>query len=106
MQALFHRMFDRYGAEMTLGDETVSGFFHSVNSRSWQNMERLCGPLGEIPRGQYIGVLPASAVCAAGDTLLVGQQSYEIRRVEQMCLKGEPIYLWCLCVQKGGDDTW
>lgn len=64
------------------------------------------GPLGEIPRGQYICVLPVAVSAEAGDTVEVGQKSYQIRRAEDMRVGDGVMYHWCLCVQKGGDDQW
>lgn len=106
MLKMFERLFWRYGTELRLKKSFVKGFFFSVNSRSWQNMERIFGPLGEIPRGQYICVLPITASVTAGDHFSVGRKSYTIRRAEEVRAKGESIYYWCLCVEKGGEDTW
>lgn len=106
MQRMFDRLFQRYGTQLRIGKSFVSGFFFSVNSRSWQNMERIFGPLGEIPRGQYICVLPVAASVTAGDVVSVGRKSYTIRRAEDMLAKGQTMYRWCLCVEKGGNDIW
>ena len=102
----FNALFERYGTTLTIGTETVRGFFFSVNSQSWQNMDQSYSSLGEIPRGQYICVLPATAAAAAGDTLVVGEKTYQFRRVEDMRLRDDVLYRWCLCVERGGDDPW
>lgn len=105
-----NRLLERYGTRVILttaaGEQQVSAIFYSVNSRSWQNMERMFSPLGEIPRGQYICMLPIAAQAAAGDTVTVGQRAFLLRRVEEMTAMGEGAYRWCLCVEKGGADTW
>lgn len=110
MQKMMDQIFARYGVDAVIGaageQQRVKVFFHSVNSRSWQNMERAFFPLGEIPRGQYICVLPICARVQAGDTLTVGGKVYQIRRVEEMATWRGPMYRWGLCVEKGGDDTW
>ena len=110
MRNLMDQLFSRYGTEAVLlrGDQrqAVKAFFHSVNSRSWQNMERMFFPLGEIHRGQYICVLPISAQACAGDTLRIQGKFYKLRRVEEMFVKNKSIYRWCLCVEKGRDDNW
>lgn len=110
MRDLMDQVFDRYGTAAVIlseaGQQEVKAFFHSVNSRSWQNMERMFFPLGEIHRGQYICVLPAGAAATAGDTVVLMGKSYKLRRVEEMFVKGESIYRWGLCVEKGGDDNW
>lgn len=110
MRSLMDKVFARHGIDAKI--QTEAGlcqskvFFHSVNSRSWQNMERCFFPLGEIPRGQYICVFPVSVKVKAGDTVWVGSGAYQVRRVEEMLTKHGPVYRWGLCVEKGGDDTW
>lgn len=110
MDKLFARFFHYYGAELTLNDgtsdQTVSGVLFSVNSRSWQNMERAFIALGEIPRGQYICILPAALTVDAGYTVALDGKNYEIRRSELVRAGTTAVYYWCLCVEKGGDDQW
>lgn len=106
MQQVFDALFDRYGARFTVAGNVVRGFFSSINSRSWQNMEQSFGPLGEIPKGQYICMLPVAVAAATGDTVMVGQKSYQIRRVEDMQVGDATVYRWCMCVEKGGEDLW
>lgn len=110
MDKLFTRLFRRYGAELILSSgtssQTVSGVLFSVNSRSWQNMERAFVALGEIPRGQYICILPAAVTVAAGYTVEISGNCYEIRRAETVRFGETPVYYWCLCVEKGGNDVW
>lgn len=110
MLQIFQRLFRRYGAQIRVTiheeEQTVQGFFYSVNSRSWQNMEQIFGPLGEVPRGQYICVLPVQVCPVAGSSVAVGEKSYYIRRIEDIRAGGDVLYRWCLCVEKGGDDTW
>jgi len=109
MRHLMDRVFAHYGMHAVLesggSKKTVRVFFHSVNSRSWQNMERMFLPLGEIPRGQYICVLPAGTA-AVGDILHIGMKAYLICRAEEMALRAGSIYQWALCEEKGGQDTW
>ena len=110
MRKLMDAVFARYGTDALIrserGKQKVKVFFHSVNSRSWQNMERMFFPLGEIHRGQHICVLPISVQAFAGDTLRIMGKFYKLRRVEEMFVKGSGIYRWGLCVEKGGDDDW
>lgn len=110
MRHIMDSVLDRYGQKAVLensaGQQIIKVFFHSVNSRSWQNMERMFFPLGEIPRGQYICVFPVEAEVAAGDDVTVSGRVYKVRRVEEMAFSGERVYRWSLCVEKGGDDQW
>ena len=110
MRAMMDKLFARYGiparVQTRQGSFRGKVFFHSVNSRSWQNMERMFFPLGEIHRGQYICVLPISVQAFAGDTLRIMGKFYKLRRVEEMFVKDQRVYRWCLCVEKGRDDNW
>ena len=106
MRHVFDSLFARYGTQLSVAGVAVRGFFYSVNSRSWQNMERAFVPLGEVPRGQYICILPASAQVTAGYTVGLDGKSYEIRRAEIVRAGATPVYYWCLCVEKGGEDSW
>ena len=106
----FTRLLQRYGTELLLraaaGTRKVRGILFSVNSRSWQNMERAFVSLGEIPRGQYICILPADTEVETGCFVTVDGRIYEFRRVEPVRFGEKRVYLWCLCVEKGGEDAW
>jgi hypothetical protein len=110
MRKMMDSALARYGTAAILqnaaGSQTVNVFFHSINSTSWQNMDREFSPLGEIPRGQYVCILPAHVQIAAEDTLLIGDRAYLVRKAEQMDLFSGPIYYWALCVEKGCEDAW
>jgi hypothetical protein len=110
MKKIMDGIFCRYGVPATihtaLGEQQVKVFFHSVNSTSWQNMERMFSPLGEVPRGQYICVLPVEAAVSPEDTIVVGGRSYLMRSVEEMAMFTGALYRWGLCVEKGSEDTW
>lgn len=86
----------------TAGRSPVSVIFQSINSRSWQNTDHRHSPLGQIPRGQYICMLPAGTAASAGDRLQVDESSYEIRRLEKMRMGSQTVYLWGLCVEREG----
>lgn len=109
MRKLIDRVFVRYGTEATLctGDATatVKVFFQSVNSKSWQNMERVFHPLGYVPSGQYVCMLPAEAVAEVGSTLSVAGSDYVICRVEKMPICTQPAYQWAICTGKGDATT-
>lgn len=110
MRKLTERVFARYGIDARLhasGEETaVKVLFWSVNSKSWQNMERRFGVLGQIPRGQYICLFPAGTAVEAEDYVSIGQWNYRICRVEDYLEAKGPVYRWALCTLRGSEDTW
>lgn len=110
MKKLMDRILIRYGQPALLcragATQKVRAFFWSDNSTSWQNMERMFLPLGEVPRGQYVCVLPAEISAGVGDTLELEGRQYLVQKLETMYLWTGPVYQWGLCVEKGSEDTW
>ena len=110
MRRIVDKLMNQYGTDLVLtcnGEEkTARGFFRAVNSKSWQNMEAVASPLGELSRGQYTYIGPAEIPLAEGDTVTVGDKSYRFRRVEPYYYGNQIIYDWGLCIEKGGNETW
>ena len=106
MDRWMDKLFKRFGQQVALYSKgvrtTVWAVFQSVNSRSWQNMEHGYSPLGRIPRGQYLCILPAGVAAQAGDSLILRGTEYEIRKLENIYLGSRVVYVWGLCVEKGG----
>ena len=106
MELVLERIVNRYGTQLTWehqsGSETIRGFFQPVISRSWQKQLREVSPLGETPTGLYVYIGTVSQAVAPGDTLTVGQYSYQVRRTEVIYDHKGPAYLWALCARKGG----
>ena len=99
----------RYGMRLILQRQgesfPICGFLQQSGSQSWQNTERSFSPLGEIPGGHYLYIGPVGPT-EAGDVLVGGGKAYELRRVETVFFRDRPAYIWGLCVEKGGEDTW
>ena len=110
MEKMVAKILKEFGTDLQLirGDETwtVRGFFRAVNSKSWQSMESEATLLGEITRGQYAYIGPAEGGVKEGDTVVLGDRTYLIRRTEYYYFGDRPIYQWGLCVEKGVNDTW
>lgn len=98
-------MLARFGQPVILytknGPFYIQAIFQSVNSRFWQNMEHVHTPLGRVPRGQYLCMLPAGTRAQVADSLAVQGKEYDIRKLENMCIGDKVIYIWGLCVEKG-----
>lgn len=109
MQAMMQRILQKYGAQVQIihGEEEkwVKVMFHSSNSKNWQNMDKLYCHLGQIPRGQYLCILPAGTA-AVGDSLRVDGEEYRFCVVEDMRMGQETVYQWSLLTREGGEDTW
>ncbi len=96
----------RYGSSMTLVHSGMqipfSGFLQHFRSKSWQNMQREFGPLGQIPRGQYVLIAPMEPEIDEGDTITQGRFQVVVRRIETVTVGDRAAYRWGLCVKKDG----
>ena len=108
MRAMLEKVMGRWGTTVTLqrSGQSYKAFLHETGSRTWQNMEKVYTPLGEVPRGQYLYMGPVEPALQVGDVLRCGGKIYELRRAEATLYGDLPIYCWGLCVEKGGEDTW
>lgn len=110
MERMIGKILKTYGTVVTLchdgTEDEIRAFFQPVRSKSWQYLEGNYSPLGEIPRGQYVYIGPAEPKAEAGDTLLIEDKAYWLRRTELVRDSEGPVYCWGLCVEKGGEDNW
>lgn len=110
MQEEIERILRKYGTQLSLrrGQETtvVRGFLRPVTGKYWQNMEHVFSDLGQVPRGQYLYIGPASVPVAQGDRVELLGIGYLVRRGEPILIGDKCTHYWGLCVQEGGADTW
>ena len=110
MGGLISRILQKYGVPAVLehGGESVELriFFQPSMSKSWDSMDPIVTPLGQLPGGQYLYIGPAEQEIAQGDQVSVGGNDYILRRVEAYLGPDGPMYRWALCVRKGGEDKW
>lgn len=100
----------KYGTEMLLehdgSSQSIRAFLQESRSKSQENSHREFSALGELNRGLYVYIGPASPMAAAGDSLLWGERRFELRRAEPVMVGNRAVYCWGLCVEKGGADGW
>ncbi len=110
MRKMMSKLLRKYGIWATVHhgyrDWRVKIFFQPSGSKSWQSMEPIVTPLGQLPGGQYLYIGPAELEISAGDPVTVGDETYFLRRAEVYRDDRGPVYRWGLCVRKGGEDTW
>lgn len=110
MRKLINRVFARYGIDAllrpTLDDLQIKVLFWSVNSKSWQNMQKRFSVIGQTPRGQYVCLFSAETEVEVGDGVYIQGCSYEICRVETYLDNKGPVCRWALCTVRGGEDNW
>ncbi len=110
MRKTIERIIEHYGSSVSAVSGTQSrefrAFLQPVTSKSWQNMEKVFGPLGEIPRGQYLYLGPAQEDILEAEFLRCQGREYLVRRADTLLFGDEALYVWGLCVKKGGADPW
>lgn len=110
MRKLVNRIFKRYGVpielERTPENITVYGFVQQTATSARKYILPEYTPLGEVPKGQYLMLLPFSNAVKVGDKVMYAGKWYIIRRVEWAWFRKEAIYHWCLCEERGAYDQW
>ena len=103
------QMMRLYGSSMVLvnstGEHSVRAFLQETHSRSLDGIRRDIAALGEVPKGIYVYIGPASPAAQKGDLLYFMEKTYEFRRTEQVTAADQQLYCWGLCARKG-DHTW
>lgn len=104
------KILNSYGAVLTLRhngkDVQIKGFLQNGRSLSQRSALRRITPLGEIFGDTYLYIGPAAQETQVGDIVKQGEILYELRQVETVMYQNTPIYVWGLCVRKGGEDSW
>lgn len=112
MRVMIERFLTAYGAPTLLlrQDGKMFGLRALIQPRkslSQRNAIKRITPLGEILGDTYLFICSVDCGAGVGDTLKNSDGTfYELRQVEKVMYKKEPIYLWGLCVQKGGAESW
>lgn len=110
MKRMIDKILRQYGtpAKLHHGEEVVSLriFFQPSMSKSWDSMNPIVTPLGQLPGGQYLYIGPADQDVAQGDLVYVDAGGYVVRRAETYYYGDGPAYRWALCVRKGSDKKW
>lgn len=110
MKRMITKILKQYGVPAVLehGGESVSLriFFQPSMSKSWDSMNPIVTPLGQLPGGQYLYIGPADQPIEQGDQVTVGGKHYIMRRAETYLDRNGPIYQWALCVRKGSEESW
>ena len=109
---MVEKILKTYGTSTTLIRQdgktlALKAFLQPRKALSQRNAIRRISPLGEILGDTYLFICSADCGADVGDQL-VQQEGihYELRQVEKVMYKEEPIYLWGLCVQKGRENAW
>ena len=109
MRRLVNKIFRRYGVpikvEVSSGSYTIYGFVQHTATSARKHLLPEYTPLGEVPQGHYLMLLPVSEV-QVGKQLMYNGKWYIVRRLERVWLGSTAIYDWCLCEERGERDQW
>lgn len=110
MKTLVSAIMQGYGSLVTLtdgeGSRMYRAFIGPVTGKGWEATRKLFGSLGEVRKGQYIYIGPADVPLSEGQSLLVRQEAYQVRRCETVFLRDEAVYVWAALVKTEGDGAW
>lgn len=106
MRRMVEKILRQYGTSVEYRGQTVRAFFQPVTGK----LERLALAQQEVPgrenKKRYVYIGPVEPVPCEDELLDVGGTSYRIRSVQHIYGGGEPVYIWAMCVEKGGEDDW
>ena len=110
VRKLVDRIFRRYGAPVVVITSydyvTIYGFAEHTATSARKYVLPEHSPLGELPRGHYLMLLPLTLVLKPGDSLMYSNHWYVVRRAEKVYFRDEALYYCCLCEEKGEPDLW
>ncbi len=109
VRRMVDKIFSTYGALYILHRQdgsyfALEAFLQPRKALSQRNAIKRISPLGEILGDTYMFICMAGCGMQVGDLLTGDGNFYEVRQVETVYYKEDPIYMWGLCVQKGGAD--
>ncbi len=96
----------RFGQEVRVDGEPLWGLFQSVTGKREGLAVLSPGPLGGEGRGRYLFIGPAKPQIREDMLLWTAGREYVVRAVQPVHGCRGPIYQWCVCVERGGPDTW
>ena len=109
MEKLVNKIFQRYGVPMTIqessGASYTRGFIQHTATSARRHLLPEYTPLGELPQGHYLMLLPLNRV-NVGNMVMHNGIWYIVRRVERVWLGKTAVYDWCLCEERGEADSW
>ena len=106
MRRIIDDLLQRFGVDALVNGIPTRIFLQFSNSKSWDSMNPIITPVGQIPGGQYLYIGPADIPVAVDDEVTVADTDYIVRRSEVYQTHEGPIYRWALCCLKGGEEQW
>lgn len=107
MRRMVEKLLRQYGVEMTLDGETpVFGFLQPVIGKTEQLAAAHPGPLGLENAKRYVYIGPLEPQPVENGQISLNGSVYLVRTVQEIQGANGPVYVWGMCVEKGGDDQW
>ena len=106
MRKVVDSILERFGVDALVNGVPAKILLQFSNSKSWDSMNPIITPVGQLPGGQYLYIGPADVEIQAGYEVRVENQGYIMRRCEAYQTSQGVVYRWALCALKGKEDEW
>lgn len=107
---MLESIMEGYGREVavTRGEEAfrVRAFLQPMTSRMENMLQCHPGVLGLEDQDRFIYIGPLELEVRTGDELEADGKQYWMRACHVVYGTAEPVYIWGVCVRKGGEDQW
>ncbi len=110
MRTMIEKILRGYGKSMVLCQNdvqySVRGFFQAVTGKSEQYAKLQPGIAGLEDLARYVYIGPIQPEAKTGDEIIADEKHYQIRHAQVIYEGAEAVYVWGMCVEKGGMPNW
>ncbi len=110
MRTMIEKILRGYGKSLVLCHDgrqySVKGFLQPVTGKSEQYARLQPGVTGLENSSRYIYIGPVDPEAMQGDEIVAGEKHYLLRHAQVICEGAEAVYVWGMCVEKGGTPKW
>ncbi len=110
MRKMVEKILRGHGKSLVLchdGKEyNIKAFWQAVTGKSEGYAKLHPGITGLQNEDRYIYIGPVQPAAATGDEIIADGRQYLIRNAQVINGAGEDVYIWGICVEKGGVPNW
>lgn len=110
MRTMIEKILRAYGKSLVLRhkgkDLTVKAFFQPVTGKLEQYAKLRPGITGMEDFARYVYIGPVDPEAMAGDEITVDKKHYLLRQAQIVYDGEDAVYVWGMCVEKGGTPKW
>lgn len=110
MRTMIEKILRGYGKSLVLCHKgkqySVKAFFQVVTGKSERYAKLQPGITGLEDSTRYVYIGPIDPEAMAGDEIIADGKSYQIRQAQMIYEGSEAVYIWGMCIEKGGAENW